>query len=106
MDLSIKGKKDNPSLGRTELSCELSFDKAMPSRKQIREAVCAAAGVAPELLVIVSAEGGYGTNRASVLAHAYKSKEALAVERRHLLVRDGLAEKEKKAAKAASPPKK
>lgn len=99
MDLKITDRKENASLSRAELECEVSFDKAMPSRKQLREAVCAATGVAPELMVIVSAKGRFGTNTALLLARAYKSKEALAVERKYLLVRDGLAEKQKKAAK-------
>ena len=106
MDLKITDKKENASLNRTELACEVSFDKAMPSRKQLREAICAATGVAPELLVIVSAKGRFGASSALVLARAYKSKEALSVERKYLLVRDGLAEKEKKAAKKKTPAKK
>lgn len=101
MDLKITDKKENASLNRTEMECVVSFDKAMPSRKQLREALCAASGVAPELLVIVSAKGRFGTNSAVLLARAYKSKEALSVERKYLLVRDGLAEKQKKAAKKA-----
>ncbi|VVC01864.1 30S ribosomal protein S24e [uncultured archaeon] len=101
MDVTIKDKKENASLNRQELFCEVTFDKAMPSRKQLREAICAATGVPPELLVIVSAKGGFGTAKAVVEAHAYKDKGALSVERRYLLVRDGLLEKQKKAAKAA-----
>ena len=106
MEFAVKDKKENKALGRQELSCEVKFEKATPSRKQLREALCAATGVAPELLVIVSARGSFGTNNATVIAHAYKNKEAMAVEGRHLLVRDGLAEKKKKAAKAKAPAKK
>ncbi len=101
MELTTKEKKENAALNRTEMSFDISFDKAMPGRKQAREAICAATGVAPELLVIVSMQGGFGTNRAVVLAHAYKDKSALSMAGKHLLVRDGMAEKEKKAAKAA-----
>jgi ribosomal protein S24E len=101
MELLVKEKKENQLLNRQEMVCEVSYDKAMPARKQIREAICAATGVAPELLVIVSAKGAFGTNKAMVRAHAYKSKEAMSVERKYLLVRDGLLEKGKKAAKAA-----
>ncbi|MFA4982651.1 MAG: hypothetical protein WC588_00380 [Candidatus Micrarchaeia archaeon] len=106
MELSIKDKKENAALLRQELICELTYEKAMPSRKQIREAICAATGADPALLVIVSAKGGFGTNKAAVLARIYKGKEALAVERGHLLVRDGLIEKKAKAAKKAAPAKK
>lgn len=106
MELAITDKKENKSLGRTELTCTVSFEKAMPSRKELREAICAAAGGEPGLLVIVSAKGGFGTQRAIVLVHAYKDKAALAVESRHLLVRDGLAQKADKKAAAKSPAKK
>ncbi len=106
MELAVKDKKENRAMGRQELICEVSFDKAMPSRKQFREAICAATGCAPELLVIVSAAGAFGTQKATVRAHAYKDKQAMGVAGRHLLVRDGLAEKAKKEAKKAAPAKK
>jgi len=103
MELSIKNKRESKALGRTEVSCELSYEKAMPSRKEVREALCAAVGADPQLTVIESIRGGFGTNRAVALAHVYKDKKAMAVERHYLLVRDSLAEKKKKqaAAKAA-----
>jgi len=101
MELAIKEKNENPLLGRTEFACKVAFDAAPPSRKQLREAICAATGIPPELLVIVSIKGAFGSKEANVIAHGYKSKEALAVERKYLLIRDGLAEKEKKPAKAA-----
>ena len=106
MDLAVKNKKENKSLQREELTCEVGFEKAMPSRKQLREAICAATGVPPEFLVIVSAKGSYGTNKAIILANAYKSKEAMGVERKYLLVRDGLMEKQQKQAKKSAPSKK
>jgi len=106
MELVIKDKKENHALLRQELTCELSYEKAMPSRKQIREALVAATGADPALLVIVSAKGGFGTNKAVVLARIYKSKDAIAVERGYLLVRDGLKEKKAKVKKKAAPVKK
>jgi len=106
MELAVKDKKENRAMGRQELLCEVSFDKAMPSRKQLREAICAATGCSPELLVIVSATGGFGTQKAAIRAHAYQDKAALGVAGRHLLVRDGMAEKKKKEGKKAAAPAK
>ena len=106
MELAISGKKENDALQRTELSCTVSYEKAVPARKELREAICAATGADPSLLVIVSVLGSFGTQKAVVQARIYRSKEALAVERKHLLVRDGLAEKKKEAKKAAAPAKK
>jgi len=102
MQVTVKDKLENRLLGRTEITCEISFDKAMPSRKELREAICTATGIKPELLVIVSAKGGFGTRSGMVRANAYESKEALAVEKKYLLVRDGMMEKPKKEAKAAA----
>ena len=106
MELKITNKKENKALERDEYFGVLSFDKAMPSRKVMREAICAATGAIPELLVIVSAKGEYGTNKASVIAHVYKDKAKMSAERHYLLVRDGLAEKKKKEPKKKAPAKK
>ncbi|VVB98771.1 30S ribosomal protein S24e [uncultured archaeon] len=106
MEFAIKDKNENKALSRTELTCSVSYEKAMPSRKEIREAICAATGAAPDTVVVISAKGGFGTQSAVVIAHVYKSKEAAGVERKYLLVRDGLATKEAKAAKTKAPAKK
>ena len=106
MELAITDKKENKSLARTELTAGISFDKAVPSRKEIREALCAATGVAPEQLVIISVNGNFGTQKATVLAHTYSSKEAAAIEGKHLLIRDGLAKKEEKKKKEKKAPAK
>jgi len=102
MQVNIKDKKENKSLGRQEITCDISFEKAKPSRKDLREAICTAIGISPELLVIVSSKGGFGQRSGTVLVHAYANKEALAVEKKHLLVRDGMMEKKKKAAKTVA----
>lgn len=98
MQIAIRKKKENVPLGRTEIECDIAFEKALPSRKEIREALCAAIGASPELLVIVSSKAKFGSKQGVVIAHIYKDKESLKVERKHLLVRDGLAEKPKKDA--------
>ena len=102
MQVNVKDKKENKALGRQEITCAISFEKAMPSRKDLREAICTATGISPELLVIVSSKGGFGERHGIVLVHAYANKEALSVEKRYLLVRDGMMEKKKKAAKTVA----
>ncbi|VVC01806.1 30S ribosomal protein S24e [uncultured archaeon] len=106
MELAIKNKEENKLLGLQTLTCEVSYEKAVPSRKQIREAICAASGVDPSLLVIASVNGEFGSQKALVIARAYATKEALAVEKKHLLVRDGLAQEEEKKKEAKAPAKK
>jgi ribosomal protein S24E len=99
MQLVIRDKKENKALKRTEILCEVGFEKTVPSRKEIREAICASTGFSPELLVIVSITGVFGSKKAKVIAHYYQDKNALAVERKYLLIRDGLLEKKKKEKK-------
>ena len=106
MQVNIKDKKENKSLGRQEIACEISFEKAKPSRKDLREAICTATGISPELMVIVSSKGGFGERSGTVLVHAYADKKALSVEKKYLLVRDGMMEKKKKEGKKAAAKKK
>jgi len=106
MQVNVKDKKENKSLSRQEITCEIAFEKAKPSRKDLREAICTATGISPELLVIVSSKGGFGERHGIVLVHAYANKEALSVEKKYLLVRDGMMEKKKKADKKAAAKKK
>ena len=107
MELSITNKKENKALGRTEITAAISFDKAMPSRKEIREALCAATGAPAEQLVIISANGSFGTQKGTVLAHSYSSKDGMKLEKKYLLIRDGLAQKDaKKAPEKKAPAKK
>jgi len=101
MDIEIRERKENKPLGRQELLCSLAFEKEVPSRKAVREALCAALGVAPELLVVEWIRGGFGTRGAEARAHIYKEKAGAAAAARHLLVRDGLAQKKKKEEKKA-----
>ena len=102
MQVNVKDKKENKSLSRQEITCEISFEKAKPSRKDLREAICTATGITPELMVIVSSKGGFGQRSGTVLVHAYANKEALSVEKKYLLVRDGMMEKKKKAEKTVA----
>lgn len=107
MELAITDKKENKSLGRTEVTASISFDKAMPSRKEIRDALCAATGSPADQLVIISAKGSFGTRSATVVAHTYAGKEGVKLEKKYLLIRDGLAQKEeKKKAEKKAPAKK
>jgi len=107
MDIEIREKKENKLLGRQQVSCKISFEKQLPSRKEVREALCAALGVAPEVLVVQSVRGGFGVKSAKAIVHVYKDAQAAKAASRHLLVRDGLEQKkEKKKAEKKAPAKK
>lgn len=107
MDIEIREKSENKLLARQQIKCGVSFEKQLPSRKEVRDALCTAMGVSADVLVIQSIKGKFGTKSATVLAHIYKDKEAANAASLHLRVRDGLAQKkEKKKAEKKAPAKK
>jgi ribosomal protein S24E len=108
MDLSVDNRSKNELMGRDDVAFTVKFESAIPSRKQVREALATAIGVPAGQVVLVRLRGGFGVRTAKGLAHAYNSSEALNKnEKKHLLIRDGLAAKvEKKAEPKKAPPKK
>lgn len=106
MDLSVDTRSKNELFGREDVSFTVKFDGAIPSRKQVREALSTAIGMPAPQVVLVRLRGGFGVRTAKGLAHAYLTPESVKNEKRHLLVRDGLAEKAEKKAKAKKAPAK
>lgn len=97
MNISIDLRTGNALLGRTEVTFSLTFEGAVPSRKEVREGLSMALSTPSERIVVVRLDSSFGTHRASGLAHVYPTPEAaLAGEQTHLLVRDGLKQKEEK----------
>jgi ribosomal protein S24E len=105
MDVEIKEKFQNKLLGRQEISFGYSFAAAAPSRADVRGALSAALGAKPELLVIERMVNKYGLHSGNGRAFVFDSKEKVRIGK-HLLVRDGLAEKKKKEKKAKAAPAK
>ena len=105
MNISIDNKTSNALLSRTDVSFSLTYEGAVPSRKQVREALSMALSVGAERLVIVRMTSAFGMHQVKGIAHLYPTPEAaLKGEKTHLLVRDGLkakAEKKKKESKKA-----
>lgn len=107
MDAKITRTNENAVLGRKEISASVSFDKGTPLRKEIKEALCSKIGANPETAVLAEVASKFGTREVDVLMHVYPTKEAaLGTEPRHVLVRDGMAEKKPKKEKKAAPPQK
>lgn len=100
MDGKIINSKENRILGRREIAADVSFEKSTPPRKEIKDFLCGKIGANPESAVISNISSKFGSRSAVVILHVYADKKAaLATEPRHILVRDGMAEK--KAAPAA-----
>ncbi len=108
MDLSVDLRSKNELLGRDDVSFTVKFEGAVPPRKQVREALSTAIGANAGQVVLVRLRGGFGVRTVKGLAHAYLSTEAMNKnEKKHLLIRDGLAVKEeKKPEPKKAPPKK
>lgn len=99
MNLAVQSKKENPLLKRIEVDFEVSFDAAVPSREQTRQALAAALQTNTENLVIVSIDSSAGVHKAKGTARLYESAELAKKDKKYLLVRDKMVEKEDKKKK-------
>ncbi len=109
MNISIDSKNTNALLGRTDVKFSIEFEGGVPSRKAVREALAAALSVPAERIVVVRLDSSFGVHTLRGISHLYQTPEAaLKNEKKHLLIRDGLAVKEekKKEEKKAAPAKK
>ncbi len=103
MNIAIQSKKARPLLGCQEVSFELAFDAGVPSRKEVRSALCAALSVPSERLLIVRMAGSSGVHTAQGIARVYETTDLIQKGQKHLRIRDGLeAKEEKKAAPKAT----
>src|SRR3990170_1080667 len=103
MQIEILAKRENPLLKRVEVTFKATHKKeATPTRDILRAELAKELRATKEIVVVSRARSTFGRYETLGYAKLYKSKEqALAVERRHVLVRNKLAEK--KAAKEAKP---
>lgn len=107
MNISIDSRTGNALMGRTDVAFSLTFDNAIPSRKEVREGLSMALSTPAERIVVVRMNNSFGTHRVAGIAHIYPTPDAaLKIEKNHLLVRDGLKAKEAKKAKEKKAPAK
>ena len=97
MEVKIISKKENPLLSRTEIVFEVYHGgEATPSRDQVRESLSKMIKAKKETLVIDHMSPNFGRAQTAGYAKLYSSKEmALKMERRAILIRNGLIEKPK-----------
>ncbi|MBU0586798.1 30S ribosomal protein S24e [Candidatus Micrarchaeota archaeon] len=104
MDAKITKKKENLLLGRDEVLVAIEFEKATPTRKEVKDLVCGKIGANPETVVIREVKHKFGIKEVDILLHVYKDKETMAsVEPHYVLVREGMAQKKEKKKKGAAP---
>ncbi len=108
MNISIESKTTNALLNRTDVHFKIEFEGGIPSRKQVREALSAALSIPAERIVVVRLDSSFGLHTLTGISHLYPTAEAaLKNEKKHLLIRDGLAVKaEKKKEEKKAPAKK
>lgn len=105
MKVQIESKKENPLLQRTEVRFSAEHDaEPTPTRDAVRTAIAGATGAPKERVIVDNMETEYGKGVSQGYAKIYDSDEALKkTERRHMLVRHGMAEKKTKVKAAAKP---
>ncbi|MGC8628982.1 MAG: 30S ribosomal protein S24e [Candidatus Micrarchaeia archaeon] len=103
MEISINIDKDNTNklLNRRELELTATYAERTPSRAEIKDAIVHKLALNPETVVIIKISQEFGARRCKVIAHAYESKEAIKIEKAHLLER-GTKKKEKKVEEKAT----
>lgn len=105
MQLEVVTRKENPLLKRTEVRFK-AIHKAepTPTRDALRAFLAKELRATKDIVVIDSQASTFGRYETVGYAKVYKTKEeALAVERKHILVRNKLIEPEVKEKKEAAP---
>jgi ribosomal protein S24E len=106
MELKITERQEQPLLSREYIEAEIEFKGAIPSRKQIMEALAQEASISQDSLAVIKIDSIFGDGKIWITAYSYKSKEVLeSVESKRKLVRTALREDLKKAPAAAAPAK-
>lgn len=101
METEIVNRKENPFLDRVEIEfCARHPNEPTPTRDILKEELAKIAKAKKELVIIDGVHSEFGKPETKGYAKVYKSREtALSVERKHILIRNGLL-------KAEMPPKK
>jgi ribosomal protein S24E len=105
VEIEIISRKNNEFLHRVELEFKISHpNEASPKRGSVKSAIAKIENAKAELVVIDSMHTEYGHSSLKGFAKVYKNKEdALSLERKHILMRNGLIAAEKKEQKEKKP---
>ncbi len=113
MELEIVGKRENPLLKRMEVQFRVAHpNEQTPKRGDLRQELAKVLHVTRDIVIVDGLQSEFGRSASRGYAKVYKSKEdAMKVERRHILVRNGLLaaevkEKKEAPAKPAKAPRK
>ncbi|RME31666.1 hypothetical protein D6789_02020 [Candidatus Woesearchaeota archaeon] len=77
MEITITKKEDRPLLRRSEVTAQISFEGATPTKHEAAAAVAKATGAKKELVIVRSITTHYGTTTGTLKACVYKDAQAL-----------------------------
>jgi small subunit ribosomal protein S24e len=110
LKLNVESKKENPLQERTEVVFTAEHaGEPTPGREAVQAGIASAMSVPKERVVVDRMDTEYGIGVSRGYAKVYQSPESIKkAERKHILVRNKMAEKkvkEKAAPKARAAPK-
>jgi ribosomal protein S24E len=77
MELKIISKKEDPLLSRTVVEAEIIFEKATPSRAEIKGSLAKSLGKDEKLIVVKGIYTSYGLKKAKNMCYIYENEESL-----------------------------
>ncbi|MGE0793413.1 MAG: hypothetical protein AB7V77_04525 [Candidatus Woesearchaeota archaeon] len=96
MKLTIKEKKENKALSRTEVLAEVVFEKATPNRLEIQDLIAKEAKSDKKLTIIKTIKTSFGKSSALVTAFIYSNADVMnSIERKSLIEKHKKAEEVK-----------
>jgi len=101
MEFKITDKKEEPLLSRTRVEAEVSFDKATPSKSDIKKALVKELGKDEKLIVVKKVFTGYGVRKAKSVSYAYENEKAMSAIELKAKEKEGAANKEAEEAPKA-----
>lgn len=108
METEVLSRRENPLLERIEIEFRTRHvSEPTPTRDALREEIAKIAKAKKDLVIIDRMDSDFGRPETTGYAKVYKSKDKiLSVERKHILVRNGLLKPEKEPAKKKPEPEK
>ncbi len=108
METEVLSRRENPLLDRVEIEFRTRHSsEPTPTRDALREEIAKIAKGKKDLVIIDRVNSDFGRPETTGYAKVYKNKDKiLSVERKHILIRNGLLKPEKEPAKKKPEPKK
>ena len=75
MNLKIVSQEEQNLMNRIEVTADLTYEGATPSRVDIKKSLAAQLNTDPELVIVTKIATQYGFNKAIINANVYKKKE-------------------------------